>query len=445
MAKNKKVKFGAIIHGIGGTTDGWRHPSVPADASVNLSFYKERARLAERGKFSFIFIADGLHINEKSLPHFLNRFEPITLLTAIAGVTEKIGLVGTLSSTYSEPFNVARQFLSLDHISSGRAGWNVVTSPSAGSAQNFNGKELPTHEERYRRASEHLKVVKGLWDSWEEDAFIRNKETGVFFDETKLHPLNHEGEFYSVKGPLNLERSKQGYPVIFQAGSSERGRLFAAESADAIFTGQETLEEAIEFYKDVKEKATQFGRKEDELLIFPGISPIIADTVEEAQKVYEDFISLIPIERAITHLGRFFDHFDFRSFPLDEPFPDIGEVGKEAFQSTTEKIKKMAKEHQLTLRQVAQQMAVPRSSFLGTPTIVADKIQTWFESGGADGFIIHTDIPEQFQLFVDKVIPILQERGIYEKEYEGTTLRDHLNLSKPVNQNEHKALLNKEY
>lgn len=441
MTEKKQIKFGAMIHGIGGTTDGWRHESVLADASVNLSFYQERAKLAEKGIFSFLFIADGLHINEKSLPHFLNRFEPITLLTALAGVTEKIGLVGTLSSTYSEPFNVARQFLSLDHISSGRAGWNVVTSPSAGSAQNFNGQKLPSHETRYRRASEHLSVVKGLWDSWEDGAFIRDKETGVFFDEEKLHPINHVGEFYSVAGPLNLERSKQGYPVIFQAGSSPRGRSFAAESADAIFTGHETLEEAIEFYKDVKEQAVKFGRNPEDVLIFPGISPIIADSLEEAQRVYEDFIALVPIDNAITYLGRFFDHFDFSQYPLDEPFPDIGDIGKEAFQSTTDKIKKLAKENGLTLRQVAQQVAVPRSTFIGTPQIVADKIQTWFEGGGADGFIINTDLPDQFTLFVEEVVPILQERGIYEKEYQGTTLRDHLNLAKPANRNSDKGLL----
>ena len=435
MAKDKKIKFGAMIHGIGGTTDGWRHPSVPADASVSLPFYKERAKLAETANFSFIFVADGLSISEKSLPHFLNRFEPITLLTAIAGATEKIGLVGTLSTSYSQPFNVARQFLSLDHISSGRAGWNVVTSPSAGAAQNFNGKDLPSHEDRYNKAAEHLRVVKGLWDSWEDGAFVRNKETGEFFDKEKMHELNHEGEYFSVKGPLNLERSQQGYPVIFQAGSSLRGKSFAAQSADAIFTGHETLEEAIEFYSDVKKKAEQNGCGHEEILIFPGISPIVASTVEEAHKIYEDFISLVPIDNAITYLGRFFDHFDFSTFPLDEPFPEIGDTGKEAFQSTTDKIKKMAKEHKLTLRQVAQQVAVPRSTFIGTPEIVADKIQTWFESGGADGFIINSDIPSQFKEFVEKVVPILQERGIYEKEYIGSTLREHLGIKKPSNQN----------
>lgn len=436
----KKIKFGAMIHGVGGTTDGWRHSSVPADASVSLPFYKERAKLAEKANFSFIFIADGLSINEKSLPHFLNRFEPITLLTAIAGATERIGIVGTLSTSYSQPFNVARQFLSLDHISAGRAGWNVVTSPSAGAAQNFNEKDLPSHEERYKKAAEHLTVVKGLWDSWEDGAFVRNKETGEFFDRGKMHAINHEGEFFSVKGPLNLERSPQGYPVIFQAGSSERGKTFAAESADAIFTGHETLEEAVEFYKDLKIKAHKNGRSHDDILIFPGISPIIAGTVEEANEIYEDFISLVPIDNAITYLGRFFDHFDFSTFPLDEPFPDIGDAGKEAFQSTTDKIKRMAKDNKLTLRQVAQQVAVPRSTFIGTPEIVADKIQNWFESGGADGFIINSDIPSQFKEFVEKVVPILQERGIYEDEYSGRTLREHLGLKKPTNQNANKAL-----
>ncbi|MGP7817217.1 LLM class flavin-dependent oxidoreductase [Niallia sp. 01092] len=433
MAKKKHVKFGLIIHGVGGTTDGWRHPDIPSDASVNWDFYINQAKTAEKGLFSFVFIADGVHINKESLPHFLNRFEPITILSALGAATKNIGLVGTVSSTYSEPFTVARQFLSLDQISGGRAGWNVVTTPLGGAAENFSKSGLPSHSLRYEIAEEHLDIVRGLWDSWEDDAFIRDEQTGVFFDPDKLHELNYSGKHFSVKGPLNIARSNQGHPVVFQAGSSERGRAFAAESADAVFTNQSDITKAKEFYKDIKEQAIQKGRSAERVKIFPGITPIIGRTTEEAERKYHDFISLIPIENALKYLGRFFDHFDFSKFPLDEPFPDIGNIGKEAFQSTTDEIKRLAKENNLTLREVALQVAVPRSNFLGTPEYVANLIQEWLEEEAADGFIIHTLLPNDLSDFVEQVVPILQERGIYPEAYEHDTLRGHLGLKVPIN------------
>ncbi len=433
----RQLKFGAIIHGIGGSMSTWRHPEVQADASVSFDFYKRQAQKAEEGKFDLVFIADGLFINEKSLPHFLNRFEPVTILSALAGVTSRIGLVGTISTSYSEPFTVSRQLASLDHISGGRAGWNVVTSPLEGSALNYSREEHPSHPERYRIASEYLDVAKGLWDSWEEDAFTRDKETGVFFDPDKLHTLHHKGEYFSVQGPLNIGRTPQGQPVIFQAGSSEDGKNLAARSADAIFTGQETLEDAQTFYQDVKKRVVSYGRSEDEVKILPGISPIIGATAEEAERKYEQIASLVTIDKALQYLGRFFDHHDFSQYPLDEPFPELQDIGSNSFRSGTDKIKRDAKERGLTLRQVALQAATPRSNFIGTAEQVADRVQEWFEQRGADGFIIHSELPSGLHDFVEQVVPILQARGIYREDYEYETLRE--NLGVPIPQNRYTA------
>ncbi|MGG3281171.1 LLM class flavin-dependent oxidoreductase [Paenibacillus solani] len=433
MAKQRQLKLGALLHGVGGGTSMWRHPDAQPDASVNFDLYKQWVQKAEEGKFDLIFIADGLYINEKSIPHFLNRFEPITILSALAAVSTNIGLVGTLSTSYSEPFTVARQFASLDKISGGRAGWNIVTSPLEGSALNYGKKEHPEHDKRYRIATEYLEVARGLWDSWEDDAFVRNKETGVFFDPEKMHALNHEGEFFSVKGPLNIARSKQGQPVIFQAGASEVGKNYASKEADAVFTGHEFVEVAAAFYQDVKARAAGFGRNPDDVLIFPGISPIIGSTPEEAERKYEEVASLVTIENALDYLGRFFEHHDFSQYPLDEPFPELGDLGKNSFQSGTDKIKRDAKEKGLTLRQVALQSATPRGGFIGTPEQVADKIQAWFEAGAADGFMITAAVPNGLKDFVDHVVPILQERGIYRTEYESDTLRGNLGLPVPEN------------
>lgn len=433
MANRKKIKFGALIHGVGGNISAWRHPEVPSDASVNFEFYKQQALTAEKGLFDLVFIADGLYITEKSIPHFLNRFEPITILSALAAVTSRIGLVGTLSTTYSEPFTVARQFGSLDHISGGRAGWNVVTSPLEGSARNYGKKEHPTHDERYRIAEEHLQVTRGLWDSWEDDAFIRDKESGVFFDPAKMHRLNHKGKYFSVEGPLNIARSKQGHPVIFQAGSSESGKNLAAKSADAVFTGHETIDEAKAFYKDVKDRASAFGRSPDEIAILPGINPIIGRTEEEAERKYREIAELVSIDKALDYLGRFFEHHDFSQYPLDEPFPDIGDLGSNSFRSGTDKIKQNARELNLTLREAALRSATPRGEFVGTPERIADLIQRWYEEGAADGFIIHSALPSGLNDFVERVVPILQERGIYRTEYESDTLRGNLGLPIPEN------------
>lgn len=433
MSRKRKIKFGANIKGLGNTTDGWRHPNVIPDSSINIDFYKEQACIAEKGLFSFIFIADGLYISEKSIPHFLNRFEPITLLSAIASVTSNIGLIATISSTFSEPFTIARQLLSIDHISGGRAGWNLVTSPQEGAARNHSQERLPEHHRRYQIAQEHLDIVKGLWDSWEDDAFLYNKEAGEFFDSLKLHKLNYKGQYFQVEGPLNIARSNQGYPVVFQAGASDTGKQFGAENADAIYTNVKTLDEAKVFYKEIKNKAVTVGRNPDDILIFPSIDVIVGDTMEDAERKYQEIVDLVPIDNALNYLSRFFDDYDFSPFNLDDPFPDLGDVGKNAFQSTTNQIKEDALKRQLTLRQVALEHAVPRSPFMGTPTYIADLIEEWYEQEAMDGFVLRPFVHDTFKDFVQTVIPILQKRGIYETSYESDTLRGNLEISIPSN------------
>lgn len=434
MSNNRQLRLGTILHGASGNMSAWRHPAAIADASINFEFVKETALKAEAGKLDFLFVADGLYINEKSIPHFLNRFEPLTVLSALASVTTHLGLVGTLSTSYSEPFTVARQFASLDHLSKGRAGWNVVTSPLEGSAKNFSREKHPEHALRYRIADEYLDVVKGLWDSWEEDAFIRNKESGQFFDANKLHTLNHHGDFFKVAGPLNISRTPQGRPIVFQAGASDDGKKLAARHADAIFTHHETLEEAQHFYRDVKGQLANHGRSPEDLHIFQGVSVIVGKDAADVENQYQTTAALVSINDALNYLGRYFEHHDFSQYPLDEAFPDIGDLGQNSFRSTTDEIKRNARERNLTLRQVALEAASPRPRFSGTAQQVADGLQQWFESHAADGFIIQGGTPDTFPRFVDEVVPVLQARRLFRTEYPGTTLRESLGLASPVNQ-----------
>ncbi|MEK3910506.1 LLM class flavin-dependent oxidoreductase [Paenibacillus sp. FSL H7-0331] len=433
MANQRKLKLGAQLHGAGASWWDWRHPEAFSDGSINFEFYKQQAKQAEAGKFDFLFVADSVYITENSSPHYLNRFEPLTILSALAAVTDKIGVVGTLTVSYSEPFTVARQFASLDHISHGRAGWNIVTSWLEGSASNYSKEKHLDHDVRYRLAEEYLEVVKGLWDSWEDDAFVRNKETGEFFDKSKLHTLNHQGEFFSVKGPLNISRSKQGQPPILQAGTSEDGRNFAAKHADIVYAGHQSFKETQQYYKDLKRRAIAFGRSAGDISIIPNIRPIIGRTREEAEQKYQTYANLVTIENALVALGRPFNDHDFSVYPLDEPFPDLGEHGANSQQGSSERIKRTAKEQKLTLRQTALLFSTPRGEFIGTPEQVADSIQKWFEEGAADGFIVGTGTTGALKDFVELVIPILQERGLFRTEYEHDTLRGHLGLQVPVN------------
>ena len=434
MTHKRRLHFGTFLAGTGSNMASWRHPHAVPDAPVNIEYYKALTRRAEAAKLDFAFFGDGLYISEKSHPNFLNRLEPLTLLAALSSVTTHIGLVATLSTTYSEPYTVARQFASIDHLSNGRAGWNIVTSPLEGSALNYSKAEHPAHDLRYDIADEYLEVTKGLWDSWEDDAFIRDKASGVLFDPAKMHRLNHQGEFFSVQGPLNISRSRQGRPVLFQAGSSEAGKNFAARHADAIFTNQSVLADAVEFYRDVKQRAQQFGRNPDEIVICPGCSPIVGRTQAEAEAKYQEIANLVDIKDALLYIGRYFNDLDFSQFELDAPFPDLGDFGRNGWESTTDRLKHLARTEQLSLRQIALRTTTPKSTFLGTPTQVADTMQAWFEAGAADGFVLSSAVlPDGLIDFIDYVVPILQARGLFRTEYEADTLHGNLGLPKPAN------------
>ncbi|KRD25198.1 monooxygenase [Acidovorax sp. Root267] len=422
------IRFGVMLHGAGGHMNSWKHPAGPADASVNLDFYIETTRKAEANGIAFAFVADGLFINAKSIPHFLNRFEPISILSALAVATSKIGLAGTISTSYSEPFTVARQFASLDLISKGRAGWNVVTTPLEGTASNYS-RNHPDHALRYEIADEYLQVTQGLWDSWDEDAVVRNRATGQFFDPAKLHTLDHKGRFFQVAGPLNIGRSPQGQPVIFQAGSSDAGIGLAGKYADAVFTHSPSVEGTRSFLRKVKASAVVHGRQADDVKIFPGIGPVVGATQEEAEAKYQAIRELLTVDEALAYLGRYFDHHDFSQYPLDEPFPDLGEIGRNSFRSTTDRIKADATARGLTLRQVALEAATPRSQFVGTGERVADEIIRWVDEGAADGFILGFPVLSQgLDDFIAHVIPVLEARGRYQRTLPGHTLRDHLGL-----------------
>ncbi len=424
----KHIPFGIMLQGPGGHMNAWKHPSGPVDASVNFEFFVNTARRAEAAGIAFAFVADGLYINAQSIPHFLNRFEPISILSALAASTSKIGLVGTVSTSYSDPFTVARQFATIDLISGGRAGWNAVTTPLEGSGRNYS-REHPEHELRYEIADEYLDVIKGLWDSWDDDAFVRDRETGVYADKSKLHKLDHKGRFFRVEGPLNIGRSKQGQPVVFQAGASDSGIRLAGKHADAVFTNGRPIEDAKAFYKQVKHSAIAQGRRAAEIGLYPGIGPIVGATVEEAEQKYQAIRSLVTIEEALLYLGRFFDHHDFSIYPLDEAFPDIGDIGKNSFRATTDRIKKTAREQNLTLREIALDAATPRTAFIGTADHIAAEIIRWVDEGAADGFILGFPvIAEGLDDFATHVLPILEKRGYFNPALTGETLRDHLGL-----------------
>ncbi|WP_116141068.1 LLM class flavin-dependent oxidoreductase [Trinickia diaoshuihuensis] len=428
MTTQRNVNFGIMLHGAGGHMNSWKHPSGPADASVNLDFIIEVTRKAEANGFAFAFVADGLYINEKSIPHFLNRFEPISILSALATVTKTIGLAGTVSTSYSDPFTVARQFASLDLISGGRAGWNVVTTPLEGTAKNYGGSH-PDHALRYEIADEYLSVTQGLWDSWDDDAFVRDRATGRFFDRDKLHTLDHKGKFFQVAGPLNIQRSPQGQPVIFQAGSSDAGIALAGKYADAVFTHSPSLEETREFRERVRQSAVEHGRSADDVKIYPGIGPIVGATREEAEAKHDAIRNLLNIDEALAYLGRFFDHHDFSQYPLDAPFPELGDLGKNSFRSTTDRIKADARKDGLTLREVALNVATPRTQFIGTGEEIADTLIRWIDLGAADGFILGFPVQAQgLDDFVAHVLPVLEARGRYSRAPAGKTLRDHLGL-----------------
>lgn len=425
----KKIDFGIMLNGPGSHMHAWKSNEVPSDASTNFEYQLDIAKRAERAGFSFVFVADGLYIHEKSIPHFLDRHEPLTLLAALAPITQKIGLVGTISTSYSEPFTVARQLATIDNISHGRAGWNVVTSPLEGSADNYSKGEHPEHDTRYDIAEEHIQVVQGLWDSYEDDAFKFDTEKGEYLDKNKMHTLDYKGEYFQVKGPLNASRSEQGQPVIFQAGASPKGQDYAAKYADAVFTLGESKESAQRNYESIKDQAKAYGRNPDEVSVYPILAPVIAQTESEAEARFEKIKTLANIGEALDYLGRYYDHHDFSQYDLDAPFPELGEVGQNSFRATADAIANRAKANQSTLREVALEETVRRSPFIGTYEAVADLIIEWVEDGAADGFIFGPHIyGAVYDEFLENVLPILEEKGYYDKTFRGETLRDHLGL-----------------
>lgn len=425
----KRIPFGIMLHGPGGHMNAWKHPSGPADASVNFDFLLQSTKRAEAAGIAFAFVADGLYINEQSIPHFLNRFEPIVLLAALASATSKIGLVATLSTSYSDPFTVARQFGSIDLLSSGRAGWNAVTSPLEGSARNYGRDKHPDHALRYEIAAEHIEIVKGLWDSWDDDAFVRNRDTGQFADFTKMHRLNFKGRFHAAEGPLNIQRSPQGQTVLFQAGGSDAGIDLAGLHADAVFANSASIEENRILTSKLKQSAVAHGRGADAIKILPGIGPVVGSTEEEAERKYREIRDLVNVGEALAYLGRFFDHHDFSQYDVDAPFPELGDLGQNNFRSGTDRIKRIAKEKGQTLREVALDSATPRSEFIGTPEKIADTIVEWVDSGAADGFVLGFPVSAfGFDDFDSHVLPILEQRGRHIREQVGDTLRDHLEL-----------------
>ncbi len=434
MTEARMMHLGAFFSGTGSNMASWRHPNAVPDGPINLEYYINLTKKAEEAKLDFVFFGDGLYISEKSHPIFLNRFEPLTLLAVLAAHTSHIGLAATLSTTYSDPFTVARQFASIDHISGGRAGWNIVTSPLEGSALNYSKPEHPEHDLRYRMAHEFVEVTKGLWDSWEDDAFVFDKETGVFFDPTKMHRLDYKGEFLSVQGPLNIARSKQGRPILIQAGASEAGKEFASRHADAIFATNRSLEDGKDFYKEIKERAAKHGRNPDEVLILPGCGPIVGGTPQEANDKYNEIANLVSMTDALNYLGRYFNDIDFTRFEIDSPFPELGDFARNGWESATDRIKEAAREQNLTLRQVALRETTPKPAYIGTPANVADTMQLWFEERAADGFMVSNSVlPDGFTEFVDGVVPILKERGLFRTAYEDDTFHGNLGLPVPPN------------
>jgi FMN-dependent oxidoreductase (nitrilotriacetate monooxygenase family) len=349
-------------------------------------------------------------------------------------VTERIGLVATATTTYNEPYNIARRFMSIDHMSEGRAGWNLVTSQIEDESENFGFDQHMQHADRYERAEEFYEVVTGLWDSWEEGGLLRNKETGIYMDRDKVHYLDHVGKHFKVKGPLNITRSPQGWPVIAQAGSSEAGRDLAARTADVVFTAQTQIEEAKAFYADIKKRAAKYGRAPDDIKIMPGLTPVLGKTMDDAKAVYEQLQSLMPDDVALLSLTHISGGLDLTKLPLDGPLPDL--PPSNAAKARQALVVKTARDNNMTLRQIARHTAAGTGHrvIVGTAEYMADEMEKWLTEEAADGFnVVCNHYPKPFEDFCTKVVPLLQERGVFRKEYEGKTLRENLGLKIPEN------------
>ncbi|MFE2417063.1 LLM class flavin-dependent oxidoreductase [Streptomyces hokutonensis] len=431
----RRLTLGALVHGSGGHIAGWRHPDARPDGQLDFAFHADLARTLERGRFDALFVADvaaiwGHQLDSLSRTGRAEHFEPLTLLAALSLVTEHIGLAAKATTTYNHPFHIARKFASLDHISGGRAGWNVVTSVVPLEAANFGRDSHLEHELRYRRADEFVQVVKGLWDSFDDTAVVRDKEGGRYYDPAGLHTPHHRGEHFTVRGPLNISRPPQGHPVLFQAGSSATGREFVARHGEVLFTTQHELGAAQDFYTDVKARAARFGRDPDDLLVWPGLTPLVAATETEARRRLAELQDLIHDDVARRLVQDNIGDLDLTDRPVDGPLPDIPDTNRS--KSRRELLLKLAHDEKLTIRQLAHRFAAG-SAVAGTPEQIADHIETWFHARAADGFNISFPyLPGPADDFVDHVVPLLQRRGLLRTEYEGATLRENLGLTRPA-------------
>ncbi|AQZ63539.1 Nitrilotriacetate monooxygenase component A [[Actinomadura] parvosata subsp. kistnae] len=428
----RKLHLNAFLMGVGHHEAAWRHPRTEPAKIADVRHYQDLARIAERGRLDSVFLADGVALRGNVRHNALGGLEPLTLLSALAAVTEHVGLIATVSTTYNEPYHVARKFASLDHISGGRAGWNIVTSASEAEAHNF-GVERPPHATRYARATEFLDVVTKLWDSWEDDAVLDDRAGGLYADTSKIHPIEHAGEHFRVRGPLNTRRPPQGHPLLVQAGSSEDGKEFAARFAEAVFTAQQTLPEAREFYTDLKRRLAAHGRQPGDLLVLPGISPIIGSTEHEARLLERELEELIIPAYGLSQLSHL-TGIELTEDALDRPLPDVP-LETEGAQSRRKLVVDLARREDLTVRQLLARLAGGRGHRVvaGTPERIADEIQEWFEGGAADGFnIMPPLLPSGLADFVDHVVPELRRRGLFRHEYESRTLRGNYGLPRPA-------------
>jgi FMN-dependent oxidoreductase (nitrilotriacetate monooxygenase family) len=437
----RTIKLGLSMRQLGYHAGAWRQPAAPAGGAMDINHYLRIARKAEEGLFDMLFLADGVALRAQDQPvgslcrsNQNVELEPLTMLSALAVLTEHIGLVATASTTYNEPYHVARKFASLDHISRGRAGWNIVTSWSEAEAWNFNRDRHLEYDVRYDRAAEFVEVVKGLWDSWESDAFVHDKSSGIFYDPGKLHVLDHKGPHFKVRGPLTLSRTPQGRPIMVQAGKSEQGQEIAASSADIVFSNDVSLDSAREYYASVKGRLAAHGRSRDSLLMLPGLMPIVGRTQEEAlakQKALDDLIDpLVGLAQVYGTMG------DLSGYDLDGPVPEPIDP---QLRSRAQVLLTLARKDNLTLRQLCVKACSGRGhrNVIGTPDKIVDAMEQWMEAGAADGFnIVPSDLPGAVDEFVDLVVPEMQRRGLYRSAYEGRTLRHSLGLADPVNRYE---------
>jgi FMN-dependent oxidoreductase (nitrilotriacetate monooxygenase family) len=428
----KKAHFNVFIRGAGHHAGAWKHPLTDPKADLDLDYYVSLAKIAERGLFDSLFTAD----NYSGLGR---RLEPFTLLSALAALTKHVGFIATVSTTYNDPFHVARKFASLDHISKGRAAWNIVTGHSQEDADNFGKLGHPDPATRYDIGTEFVEVTKQLWDSWEEDALVYDRDTDVTLDRDKVYDIDFKGKYFNVKGPLNIPRPPQGYPVLVQAGSSENGKELAARTAEVIFTAQQTLGAAQEFYTDVKSRLIRYGRTPDQLLIMPGLCPIIADTEAEAKDLEAELFSLVDSSKALKRLSNYFT-VDLSEYSLDAPVPvdksKPYDFSSKGITSRHEVVVDAARRDNMTIRQFLSRSYSGHGhvSFTGSVIQTADFIEKWLAEDGADGFnILPPLFPSGLDTFVDKVVPELQNRGLFRTEYEGTTLRENLGLARPAN------------